>query len=81
MTPGSMARVWIVVRALRPGRWTIPANVIRYIADGVRFQQSITYREYGSVATDAEHFAMDVSEAKCVYPMGARLLAGHHLPR
>jgi hypothetical protein len=80
MTPGSMARIWLVVRALRPGRWAIPAHVIRYSADGVMYRQSLAYRFSGSVASDARYIPLDAYDAKCIGPMGARLLAGHHLP-
>jgi len=80
MTPGSMARVWILVRALRPGRWAIPANVVRYTAEGIAYRQAMQFREHGSVATDAPNLPVNVNEARCVRGMDARLLAGHHLP-
>jgi hypothetical protein len=80
MTPGSMARIWFVVRALRPGRWTIPAHVIRYTTDGVMLRQSLWYRVSGSVASNARYIPVDAYDAKCIGPTGSRLLAGHHLP-
>lgn len=80
MTPGSMARIWIVIRAVHPGRWAIPAHVIYYTAGGVTFRQSLGLRASGSVADDAKYIPVDPGEAKCVRLTGARLLAGHHLP-
>src|SRR5258708_13033891 len=44
MTPGSQAWVWIVLRAVRPGRWAIPYHVVNYSADGVQYSERIPRR-------------------------------------
>jgi len=79
LTPGSYAFIWIVVRAVRPGRWAIPAHVITYTAGGLTYQQSLGLRATGSVATDAKYIPVDPSEAGCVGVKGVELLAGYHL--
>lgn len=79
MTPGSLARIWIVVRAVHPGRWAIPAHVISYAAHGVTYRQSLGLRAWGSVTSDARYIPVDPGEARCVRRTGTRLLAGHHL--
>ena len=79
LTPGSYAFIWIVVRAVRPGRWAIPAHVITYTAGGLTYQQSLGLRATGSVATDAKYIPVDPSEASCVGVKGVKLLAGYHL--
>jgi hypothetical protein len=80
MTPGSQARLWIVLRTLRPGRWVIPARVVYYTINGVRYRQSEPVREWGSVSDRAVNIPPDWAEAQCVGPAtGARLLSGYHL--
>jgi hypothetical protein len=76
MTPGSQARVWIVLRGLRPGRWVIPRHVIYYRIGGTRYQEAIPLREHGSVATHAPTFPPDPAVTPCVGPEHARYLAG-----
>jgi hypothetical protein len=78
MTPGSDARFWIVVRALRPGRWVIPRHVIYYTQSGVRYRQAEPWRAYGLVAARAAYIPPAYTMAHCVGPEGARFLPGHH---
>jgi hypothetical protein len=81
MTPGSQVRVWIVLRALRPGKWVIPDHVVNYAADGTRYRQVIPLREHGSVAAHATYIPPDWAEAKCVGPEKASFLPGYHAGR
>lgn len=80
MTPGSQARIWIVLQALRPGRWVIPVRVVNYTVGGVMYRQNDPVREYGSVASNATYIPPYWAMAKCVgRATGARLLSGYHL--
>jgi hypothetical protein len=79
MTPGSQARIWIVIRALRPGRWTIPAHTVLYTINGRLYQQKIPLRAVGAVKAAAPYIPVDWSEQKCIKPTGAQLLSGYHL--
>ena len=82
MTPGSQARVWIVLRAMRPGKWVIPFHVIYYTVAGVRYREAVPLREAGSVARNARYIPPDWAEAKCVGPQtGAKFLPGYHRGR
>jgi hypothetical protein len=80
MTPGSQARVYIVLRALRPGRYSVRRWVLHYTQRGVEFQQTFPYRFWGEVAENAPRTRIDPAEAICVRPTGARVLAGWRLP-
>ena len=81
MTPGSQVRVWIVIRALRPGKWVIPQHVIYYTIGKARYQQAIPLRESGSVAAHAPYIPPDSSVTPCVGPEHARYLPGFHASR
>jgi hypothetical protein len=81
MTPGSDARIWIVIRALRPGKWVIPSHVIYYSQGRVRYRQVEPWRAYGSVADDAAYIPPYDAMAKCVGPEGATFLPGYHALR
>jgi len=76
MTPGSQVRIYIVLRALRPGRYAVPFQVIDYTQHRVRYRQSMPVRFWGSVADNARRIPMDPAEAVCVRPTGARVLTG-----
>jgi len=79
MAPGSQAWVWIVLRALRPGRWAIPYHVVNYSADGVRYSERIPLTEYGAVDKRAAYIPPYWGFAKCVGPAtGATFLPGYH---
>jgi hypothetical protein len=82
MVPGSRARIYFVLRYLRPGKYSIKRQVIYYTQHGVRYKQTFNITFHGSVAYDAPPFEVDSAEAKCVGPRtGARLLSGWHLPK
>ncbi len=81
MTPGSQTRIWIVVRAIRPGKWDI-SPVVHYTAGGVRYRQAVPVRQYGSVADHAAYIPPDSATVKCVGPQtGATFLPGFHAGR
>lgn len=80
LTPGSVARMWIVLRAMRPGKWVIPAHVIYYSQGPVRYKQTLAVRAYGSVADGAPYIPPDWATAKCVIPEGAAYLPGYRAP-
>jgi hypothetical protein len=81
MTPGSQVRVWIVLRALRPGKWVIPRHVIYYSVGGTRYQQAIPLREYGSVTAHATYIPPERAQVQCMNQEHARFLAGYHAGR
>jgi len=79
MTPGSNAWLWVVLRAVKPGRWKIPFHTIYYTMNGGKNQQSIPISAYGSVSKDAAYLPPYYAMAKCVGPQtGARFLPGFH---
>lgn len=78
MTPGSQVRVWIVIRAMRPGTWTVPQHVIYYTVDGTRFRQPVPLREHGGVEVKAAYIPPDPAQAMCVKPGYATFLPGAH---
>ncbi|HXP21943.1 MAG TPA: hypothetical protein VN840_20040 [Streptosporangiaceae bacterium] len=81
MTPGSEARIWVVLRAMRPGRWVIPSHVIYYTQDGAEYRQVEPLRAYGLVADQAAYIPPYYAEAECVHPEGAAFLRGYHSGR
>jgi hypothetical protein len=81
MTPGSDARIWIVLRALRPGRWSIPLHVIYYTQGGVRYRESEPLRAYGYVSDYATYIPPLYDMADCVRPERAAFLPGYHAGR
>src|SRR5215469_15936966 len=82
LTPGSQGRIYIVLRALRPGKYSVRHWVLYYTQHGVKFRQTFPYRFWGEVAENPPRITgMDPAEAVCVGPTGARVLAGWHLPK
>ena len=69
------ARVWVVIRNLRPGRWTITSHVITYTQNGTTYRQAISLQAYGTVARHAV-FTLDPNSEACLRPAGARVLPG-----
>jgi hypothetical protein len=78
MTPGTDVRIWIVLRAERPGRWVIPQHVLYYTQDGNRYRQAEPLRAYGLVTANAVYIPPDAGMAQCVRPERARFLSGYH---
>jgi hypothetical protein len=77
MRPGSVARIWIVLRAIRPGKWSISSHVISYTVGKARYRQVEPVRAYGSVADHAAYIPPDSEMAECVGPEGAAFLPGY----
>jgi hypothetical protein len=81
MRPGAQARLWIVVRALRPGRWNIPRQVVTYTMNGSTYQHVFPLRYWGTVSLHARVYrvtATNPDEVQCVKPTGAVYLAHYH---
>lgn len=78
MTPGTDVRVWLVLRAERPGRWVIPQHVIYYTQDGTRYRQAEPLRAYGLVTANAVYIPPEWDEADCVRAERTRFLPGYH---
>jgi hypothetical protein len=79
MAPGSLARILVIVRAVRPGRWAIPVHVVNYTIQGVPYRQAMQIRAWGSVSDDAAYIAPYWAQAKCVNAAtGATFLPGYH---
>jgi len=81
MTPGTDVRVWIVLRAERPGHWVIPQHVIYYTQNRTRYRQAEPLRAYGLVTADAVYIPPEWDEADCVRPERSRFLPGYHSGR
>jgi hypothetical protein len=81
MPPGSQVRVWIVLRALRPGKWVIPRHVIYYTVGGSRYRQAVPLREYGSVTAHAAYIPPERDQVRCMKQEDASFLAGYHSGR
>jgi hypothetical protein len=79
MTPGSDARIYIVLQALRPGKYILPSEIIYYTQRGVRYQQVFPIQFEGSVADHAPSLSVDAGQLHCLRRTGARLLSGWHL--
>ena len=79
MTPGSNAWLWVVLRAIKPGRWKIPFHTIHYTMNGTAYRQDIPVSDYGSVSKDAAYIPPYYLMARCVgLQTGARFLPGFH---
>jgi hypothetical protein len=82
MIPGSQARMYFVLRYLRPGKYSIMHQVIYYTQHGVKYKQAFNITFHGSVAYDPPIFEVDPAQAECVGPRaGVRLLSGWRLPK
>ena len=81
MTPGTDVRVWLVLRAERPGHWVIPQHVIYYTQSGTRYRQAEPLRAYGLVTANAVYIPPDAGMAQCVRPEHSRFLPGYHFGR
>ena len=79
MTSGSIAWLWVVLRAIKPGKWKIPLHTISYTINGAKKTQNIPISDYGSVTKGARYLPPYYLMARCVGPQtGARYLPGFH---
>jgi hypothetical protein len=51
----SDGRLWVVLRAIKPGRWKIPFHTIYYTMNGVQNSQVIPISDHGSVSKGATY--------------------------
>lgn len=79
MTPGSQVRIYIVLKAVRPGQYSLPSEVIYYTLHAVRYKQVMPIRLWGSVADHARILPIPLGETNCLRRTGARLLSGWDL--
>lgn len=70
MPPGAQARVYFILRDLRPGNYKIPNHIIYYSEDDVRYQQVMSWTVYGSVTRDAKRVPLYWAESACVQRTG-----------
>ena len=78
--PGGHFYLWLVVKALKPGRWRIPDQVFTYTENGGTYTHSFPITYWGTVKADA-HVSPNLappSEAQCVKPEGAHYLNYYH---
>ncbi len=81
LKPGRQFLFWIVVKALRPGRWRIPAQVVTYTQNGGTYTHSFPIHYWGTVKTDAHVTPKLVPgdyEVQCVKPEGSHFLNYYH---
>jgi hypothetical protein len=78
MAPGTDVRIWIVLRAERPGHWAIPQHVLYYTQDGNKYRQAEPLQAYGLVTANAAYIPPEWNEADCVRPERALFLSGYH---
>ncbi len=77
--PGGQFRLWIIITALRPGRWNLPRQVITYTQDGGTYQHSFPIRYWGTVTANAKVTpAVSGDQPPCVKPEGAHYLNYYH---
>jgi hypothetical protein len=76
LAAGALARVWIVIQAARPGRFSVGTHLIRYSVNGTEYQQPIPTGYKGTVSRKAPFLPIDPSEARCIKSMHPRLLRG-----
>jgi hypothetical protein len=84
LRPGAGMRIWVVVRARKPGRWNIPRQVITYTDNGGTYQHANPVRYWGTVKTAAPVSGVvvpgDYQPAACVKAEGSRYLHYYHAP-
>jgi hypothetical protein len=85
LRPGAAVRIWVVVRAKKPGRWNIPRQVITYTDDGSTYHHANPVRYWGTVKTAARVSGVVVrgnyQPEACVKAEGSRYLKYYHAPR
>jgi len=81
LTPGSEVRIYVVLRAARPGKYAVRHQVLYFTQNGVRYQQTFPIRFWGSVAKNAPVLRVDILQAVCVKKTRARVLPNWPLPR
>jgi hypothetical protein len=84
LRPGAAVRIWVVVRAARPGQWNIPKQVITYTDNGGTYQYASPVHYWGTVKTTARVSPVvvpgDYQPESCVRAEGSRYLDYYHAP-
>ncbi len=62
VAPGARIRIWVVLQALRPGRYIVPAHVLDYAQRGTRYRQVVALSYHGSVSPHAGFPAVDLEK-------------------
>ena len=68
-----IARVWIVLKATRPGRYRF-SHVLHYTQGGHQYQEVIPEFVQGRVAPHAPYIPIDAMEKRCLKQTKTRLL-------
>jgi hypothetical protein len=76
LAPHNAGWIWIVIRAVTPGKYKIPAHVIYYTQNGTTYRQSQPIDAYGSVAATAPPNMQPWATQVCMRPTGAKILPG-----
>jgi hypothetical protein len=79
--PGGHFFLWLVVRALKPGRWRLPQQVFIYTENGGTYTHAFPIQYWGTVKTNAHVSALigpGADQAACVKPEGAHYLRYYH---
>lgn len=66
VSPGARIRIWVVLQALRPGRYIVPAHVLYYTQHGTRYRQVLPLSYHGSVSTNARFPPVEHGEKGCL---------------
>lgn len=66
MAAGSQVRIWVVLRALHPGKYSMPTHVIYYTQAGRKYRQVLQEGYFGSVSRNAPFIPPSPDEAKCL---------------
>jgi len=74
---GQMARVWVVIKAVRTGRFHVSAHTVDYVQNGKSLQQVITVGYSGTVSSDAAYIPPPPIQTRCLGSTGARLLPSY----
>jgi hypothetical protein len=81
LRPGQAFRLWVVVRALKPGKWRIPRQTVTFSEDGTTYHQGFPIYYWGTVKTHAPvHPVIGPGDyqASCVKPEGSHYLDYYH---
>lgn len=77
LRPGTTVRLWVIIKAVKPGHWQIPHLVLTYTENGGTYKHIVPFRYWGTIRTNAHVSARivpDDFQAQCVKPEGARYL-------
>ncbi len=73
LPPRGIARVWVVLQAARPGRYSF-GHVLRYTQGGRQYQEVVREVVRGRVAPHAPYIPVDATEKYCLSRAKTKLL-------